>query len=80
MEMHKRSGRLVGHADELAERLGIDSSNIRNWARAQEVTKLVESPRRVYYFLDEVERVAAEKAEIRKRRGGKPRKSETPAA
>jgi uncharacterized protein YjcR len=77
---HKTSGRFVGHADELAKRLGIDPSNIRNWARKKELTKLVESSRRVFYFLDEVEKVAAEKAETRKRRGGKPRKSESPAA
>lgn len=72
-------GKRIATADELAEIIGIDPSNIRNWARSGELTQLVESPRRVFYYVDEVTRLNKEKIDRRQRRGGRPRKKGTAA-
>lgn len=72
-------GKKIATADELAEILGLDPSNIRNWARAGELTQLIESPRRVFYYVDEVKALNQEKIDKRHRRGGRPRKKGTAA-
>ncbi len=72
-------GRKIATADELAEAIGVDASNIRNWARLGELTQLVESPRRVFYYVDEVTALNREKIDRRKKRGGRPRKKGTAA-
>jgi uncharacterized protein YjcR len=78
--LYDKKGRQIATADELAEALGIDASNIRNWARRGELKdRVVESPRRVFYYLDEVQRLNKAKIEIRKKRGGAPRKKGTAA-
>ena len=72
-------GRKIATADELAETIGVDASNIRNWARLGELKQLVESPRRVFYYVDEVTALNREKIDRRKKRGGRPRKKGTAA-
>jgi len=61
-------------ADEAGELLDIDPSNIRHWGRRGELTKIVESPRRVYYFLHEIKKRNKEASATKKKRGGRPRK------
>jgi len=39
----------------------------------------VESPRRVFYYVEEVRQLNSEKIELRKKRGGRPRKKGTAA-
>jgi hypothetical protein len=75
----EKTKRRVVTADQAAARLKICPSNIRNWAMNGQITQIVESPRRVFYFLDEVEKIGREKAATRKKRGGRPRKSDTAA-
>lgn len=74
-----KGGRKIATADELAEAIGVHSSNIRNWARLGQLTQLVESPRRVFYYVDEVKALNKAKIDLRKKRGGKPRKNGTAA-
>ncbi len=74
MFLEAKSRKPIASADEVATILGIDASNIRHWARSGELRQIVESPRRVYYYLEEVERLNKKKAETRKKRGGRPRK------
>ena len=72
-------GRKIATADELAGAIGIDASNIRTWARHGELTQLVESPRRVFYYVEQVKALNQEKIDRRKKRGGRPRKNGTAA-
>ena len=74
MFLHEKTKRPIFTADEAGERLKIDPSNIRHWARRGEITQIVDSPRRVYYYVDEVEKRSKEAAANKKRRGGRPRK------
>ena len=77
--LYDKKGRQIATADEMAEAIGVDPSNIRNWARGGELTQLVESPRRVFYYVDEVQALNQEKLDRRKKRGGAPRKKGTAA-
>lgn len=79
MFLDKSGKKRVASADEAASILGIDASNIRHWARKGELSQIVESARRVYYYLDEVERLNKQKAATRAKRGGRPRKKGTAA-
>ena len=54
-------------------------SNLRMLALSGELKRVVETDRRIYYFLDEVQRVAKEKAASAKKRGGRPRKGPSAA-
>lgn len=77
--LYDKKGRQIATADELAESLGIHPSNIRHWASKGQLDQLVESPRRVFYYVEDVKRLNAEKIEIRGKRGGAPRKKGTAA-
>jgi len=77
--LYDSKGKKIATADEMAEAIGVDPSNIRNWARAGQLQQIVESPRRVFYYVDEVRRLNSEKIELRKKRGGRPRKKGTAA-
>lgn len=77
--LYDSKGKQIATADEMAEAIGVDPSNIRNWARWGQLNQIVESPRRVFYYVDEVVRLNQEKIELRKKRGGKPRKKGTAA-
>jgi hypothetical protein len=73
--LHPDTRKPVLTADEAGELLKIDPSNIRHWARRGELTKVVESPRRVYYYLHEIKKRSKEAAATKKKRGGRPRKA-----
>lgn len=72
--LYDKKGRQIATAGELADMIGLDPSNIRNWARNGELEQIVESSRRVYYYVDKVLDLNAEKIERRRKRGGAPRK------
>lgn len=74
MLLDPKTRRKLVSPDEAGELLGIDPSNVRHWARRGELTAVVDSPRRVYYYLDQVEKLNKEKAARRRKRGGRPRK------
>ena len=74
-----KNGKPVITADEAAKRFGVHASYIRKLYHAGELHPVVESPRRVYYYPEEVERLTKEKAKTRKKRGGRPRKGSTAA-
>lgn len=76
--LHDTKGRQIVSTDEAAKMCGVDPSYIRKLAKAGELKRVVESPRRVFYYLTQVEKITKEKASSRKRRGGRPRKG--PAA
>ena len=74
MFIHDKTKKPVVTAGEAGERLGIDPSNIRQWAMKGEIKPIRHSARLVVYFLEDVERLSREKTETRKKRGGRPRK------
>ncbi len=79
MFLHPKTGRRVVTADEAAEIIGCGPSNIRHWGSTGELTKIVESPRRVYYYLDEIEKRSRDATATKKKRGGRPRKGDSAA-
>jgi hypothetical protein len=79
MLIDPKTGRKIVTGEEAAAIFHADASYIRKLFQRGELSRLEESPRRVYYFLDEVERLNRTKAEIRKKRGGRPRKGEQAA-
>ena len=74
MLIHPKTGKKLVSPDEAAQIYGCGPSNLRMLAKAGELHRVVESQRRVYYYLDEVERLSKRKAETRKKRGGRPRR------
>jgi len=74
MVIHPKTGKKLVTAAEAAGIFQCDPSYIRKLCISGELTRLEESPRRVYYFLDQVERLNKEKSRARKQRGGRPRK------
>lgn len=73
MVIDPKTGRKLISPGEAAQIYGCGKSNLRMLAQAGELKRVIESERRVYYFLDEVERLSKRKAETRKKRGGRPR-------
>lgn len=73
MLIDPRTGKKIVSPDEAAEIYGCGKSNLRMLAKAGELTRVIESERRVYYFLDEVQRISKAKEATRKKRGGRPR-------
>lgn len=61
---------------EAAKIYGCSYSNLRMLRLAGEIRAKVESPRRLHYYLDDIQRVSKEKAKLRKQRGGRPKKAE----
>lgn len=74
MVIDPRTGRKLVTPQEAAEIFGCEKSYLRKLHQAGELRRVVESPRRVSYYLDDVRRLSKEKAQARKRRGGRPRK------
>ncbi len=74
-----KDGRQIITGDEAARRFGITASYIRKLSSSGELHRVVESERRVFYYVDEVERLTKQKAKARKKRGGRPRKDQTAA-
>lgn len=74
MVIEPKTGRKLVSPHEAAKIFHCDKSYFRKLFQAGELRRVVESPRRVYYYLEEVERLNRMKAETRKKRGGRPRK------
>lgn len=74
MLLDPKTRRKLVTPEEAAEIYGCGPSNLRMLARAGELRRVVESQRRVYYYLDEVEKISKRKAETRRKRGGRPRR------
>lgn len=74
MLLHPKTGKKLVSPKEAAEIYGCGPSNLRMLAKANELSRVFESERRVYYYLDEIERLSREKAKTRRKRGGRPRK------
>jgi predicted site-specific integrase-resolvase len=74
MLLDPRTRRKLVTPEEAAEIYGCGPSNLRMLAKSGELCRVVESQRRVYYYLDEIEKISKRKAETRKKRGGRPRK------
>lgn len=70
------SGKKLVTPDEACKIYGCCKSNLRVLYMSGELSRFVESERRVYYYLDEVTRIAKKKAQTRKKRGGRPRSTE----
>ena len=79
MLIEPKTGRKIVNAEEAAAIFQADASYIRKLYQRGELSRIEESPRRVYYFFDEVERLSRSKAAIRKKRGGRPRKGQEAA-
>ena len=67
-----KSGRHLCTTHEAAKEYGCSTRYIRSLAREGVVWCLVESPRVVFYDLDEIRRLAREQRAKRKKRGGRP--------
>jgi hypothetical protein len=73
MVIHPKTGQKLVSASEAAELFAITDGYIRKlWLEGQ-LSRVEESPRRVWYYLDELAELMAEKAKLRKERGGRPR-------
>lgn len=72
MLVDPQTGRKLVSAAEAARVFGCSSTHIRRLARSGEVRRRMESVRTVLYDLEDVRRLAKEKAAVRKKRGGRP--------
>jgi hypothetical protein len=68
------SGRELVSAEKAASIYGCSLTHIARQGREGKLRRWVESPRRIYYDLADVKRLAKENAAIVKERGGRPRK------
>jgi hypothetical protein len=73
MVIHPKTGQKLVSSAEAAELFACTGSYLRKLWSEGELERFEESPRRVFYFLDELAAVMAEKARLRKARGGRPR-------
>lgn len=73
------TGRQLVSATTAARIYGCSTTHLARLGRGEELRRWVESPRRVYYDLEDVKRLAREKAAIRKQRGGRPRRRDEAA-
>lgn len=74
-----KKGREILTGDEAAKRFGVSAGYIRTLYQKGELKRVVESPRRVFYYVSDVQRIMDEKAKSRKKRGGRPRSGPTAA-
>jgi hypothetical protein len=72
MLIDPKTGRKILTAGEAAAMFGCTTTHIARLARGGELRRRVENCRAVFYDLEDVKRLAKEKAEIRKKRGGRP--------
>lgn len=68
------TGRELVSAEKAASIYGVSMTHIARLGREGRLRRWVESPRRIYYDLADVKRLAKENAAIVKERGGRPRK------
>lgn len=62
-------------AGEAAKLYGCSESHLAHLGRSGVLTRHPEGPRAIYYDADEVRRVAKENEQLRKSRGGRPRRA-----
>jgi len=79
MVIEPKTGRKLVSPHEAARIFDCHHSYFRQLYRSGELHRVVESPRRIYYYLDEVERLSKRKDETRRKRGGRPRKGTSAA-
>lgn len=68
------TGRQLVSAEKAASVYGCSLTHLTRQGREGKLRRWVESPRRIYYDLGDVKRLAKENAAIVKERGGRPRK------
>lgn len=74
MVIDPKTGKKLVSPHEAAKICGCTDGYFRQLFQSGELRRVVESPRRVFYYLEEVERLNKRKLETRKKRGGRPRK------
>jgi hypothetical protein len=74
MVIEPKTGKKLVSPTEAAKICGCTDGYFRQLFKSGSLRRVVESPRRVFYYLDEVERLSKRTAETRKKRGGRPRK------
>lgn len=79
MLLDPKTGRKLVSAADAARIFGCTGTHIRRLGQAGELRRVVESPRLIFYDLEDVKRLAREKAEIRKQRGGRPKRQDEAA-
>lgn len=79
MVIDPRTGKKLISPQEAARIFGCTGAYFRKLHGLGELRRVVESPRRVFYYLDEVKRLSKRKDEARKKRGGRPRKGSSAA-
>lgn len=80
MVIDPKTGKKLVTPREAAKIFGCAESYFRKMFQIGDLKgRVVESPRRVYYYLEEVQRLSKRKDETRKKRGGRPRKGVTAA-
>lgn len=70
-----KGGRVLVTAGEAAKRFGIRDSYVRKLWHEGQLDRVEESPKCIFYYLDQLEVLLKEKAELRKQRGGRPRRA-----
>jgi hypothetical protein len=68
------TGRELVSAEKAAAIYGCSMTHLARLGRDGQLRRWVESPRRIYYDLGDVKRLAKENAAVVKERGGRPRK------
>lgn len=68
------TGRELVNAEKAASIYGCSMTHLARLGRDGQLRRWVESPRRIYYDLADVKRLAKENAAVVKERGGRPRK------
>lgn len=79
MVIDPKTGKKLISPHEAAKIFDCHHSYFRKLFQTGELRRVVESPRRIFYYLDEVQRLSKRKDEARKKRGGRPRKGTTAA-
>jgi predicted site-specific integrase-resolvase len=69
-----KTGKPAVSAVEAAKMIGCDPSLIRHWARQGHLRKITDSPRKIYYLVEEIKRRGKDAEATKKKRGGRPRK------
>jgi hypothetical protein len=72
----EKTGRKLLTPPEAAALYDCSEGNLRTLRIHGRLNAVVHSPHRIYYFEDEVKRLAKETAAVRKARGGRKRKNE----
>lgn len=68
------TGRELVSAEKAASIYGCSMTHLTRLGREGQLRRWVESPRRIYYDLGDVKRLARDNAALLKERGGRPRK------